>query len=117
MRRLSKVMTWTALLTPALAFWVNPASSQDLFCQQFGAEAAITTSKLFVTTLPASTFTTNPEIMQGCVIRRKHWSELRRKLLITPGQERNCNKPSSTFAYTRDNNGEITTYCVDHIYK
>ena len=95
------------MLTSTLAFRGNSASSQDLFCQQFGAESVITTSKLFVTTRPASTFAVNPEIQRGCVIRRKHWSELRRELLITPDQERNCNKASNTFAYTRDNNGEI----------
>ena len=94
----------------------HSASAHDLFCQQFGAEAVVTTSRVFVTTLPASTFAVNPELLRGCVVRRKYWDELRRKRLITPDQERHCVKASSTFAYTRDSNGEIITYCVDHLY-
>lgn len=116
MPSLSKFPVWFALLVPALLSTGHSASSHDLFCQQFGAEAVITTNKVFVTTLPASTFAVNPEIQRGCVIRRRHWGELRSKLLITPDQERNCSKTSNTFAYTRDSNGEKSIYCVDHIY-
>lgn len=113
---LSKALPSTLLLAFALLSAGHSASAHDSFCQQFGAEAVITTSRMFVTTLPASTFAVNPELLSGCVVRRKYWSELRRKLLITPAQERHCSKAGNTFAYTRDDNGEITTYCVDHIY-
>ena len=113
----SKILAWTIALISSSTVRSNPASSRDLFCQQFGAEAVITTNKIFVTTSPASTFTSNPEIMRGCVIRRKYWGKLLKKLLVTPDQKLNCNKASSTFAYTQDKNGKTTMYCVDHIYK
>jgi len=116
MRFLLKVPAWTALLTSTFVLGANPASSLDPFCQQFGAEAVVTTSKVFVTTLPASTFVSQAKTLRGCVIRRKHWNELRRKLLITPNQERDCIKSKNAFAYIQDANGEITTFCVEHIY-
>jgi len=89
---------------------------RDIFCRQYGAEAVITTSKLFVTTLPASTFVAKIGSQRGCVIPRRHWNVLRKKNLITLGQEQNCNKPTNTFAYLFENETISTIFCVDHIY-
>ncbi|EAU73065.1 DUF3172 domain-containing protein [Synechococcus sp. RS9916] len=114
MRHLSTGLIWGGLLAIAPPA-INSASAQDQFCQQFGAEAVITTSKVFVTTMPASTFVAKPEAQRGCVIRRKHWAELRRGHHITPAQESHCSKPSNTFAYALDKDGIKTTSCVDHI--
>ena len=117
MRCLFKPLGWTSLLISIFSFSSNTASSRDLFCQQFGAEAVIITSRLLFTTSPASTFTASPEVMRGCVIRRKYLSELLKELLVPPDQVLHCNKDISTFAYAQAKNGELEIFCVDHIYK
>ena len=104
-------------MASALSFRSISASSRDSFCQQFGAEAVVTTNKLFVTISPASTFTVKPEVIRGCVIRRKYLSELLKWFLVAPDEIVDCNKDSSTFAYAHEKNGGITVYCVDHIYE
>lgn len=77
------------------------APSSD-FCNNYGASAMVTTSRIYMTLNPFNVYVSQAEPTPGCVVLPNNWNLLLQKGVIEDRDIRQCKDRMNTFGFTGD---------------
>lgn len=77
-------------------------------CAQYGASAIVTETRTFMTLDPKMSFTSQPKVSWGCVIRSSNWAVLEQQNLLNSDEMQQCRRRLNTFGYTGDLNSDAS---------
>jgi hypothetical protein len=87
------------------------APSRD-FCNNYGASALVTTSRVYVTLNPFGVYVSQSDAVPGCVVLPNNWNLLLQKNAIADRDIRSCKDRMNTFGYTGDLDKAPKVDCV-----
>jgi Protein of unknown function (DUF3172) len=100
----------TSRTIDALTLDVNAPSRE--FCNNYGASALVTTSRIYVTLNPFGIYVSQSDAVPGCVVLPNNWNLLLQKNAIVDSDIRSCKDRMNTFGYTGDLDKSPRVDCV-----